>query len=451
MSPEDRVAAYIADWYKCWQANVDSFNLSFGGPADSSAAFDQWHRGLREVEERHWIAGAHGNGGGSFGGTADHDPEVETIIRSEIDADKAVVDTEKSGFAYPRFEEYLLEKTPAGDWRIASVIGFYDPDTSPPFTEAQRQALLEQTSRTASLEAIPARHSPNCAAMFEEGRLVKGSSMREPDRVVVEMVGKISIASGALIIRDLGYDPPDALPLSLRVAPGVYPVEVSRVGRRIAAVRIVFNEADGGPSIYRLASTVAEGSANVGVDAGNVALADADAYLRLTNRSHARVYDAFSKSGRDPFWAQLSGAAHGEHDCVVVSSGYGDGCYPAYWVLNSQEQPVAVVVDFLVMAENLTQKIRLPWTSGCDGELASAELTERGVKITVERRANELVACGPDLDTIHFLSPDGEAVWRGEDSTRSVGGDQTHWNLDLKAIDQRASHLEVSLHNGYRN
>ncbi|MGA5305407.1 DUF4241 domain-containing protein [Nucisporomicrobium flavum] len=164
---------------------------------------------------------------------------------------------------------------------------------------------------------------------------------------VVDLVpaGSVRLTSGRLVAADpssIGATPEP--PYAVTVAPGTYPVTVSRVRSadrpdrpRVAAARLEVSDRpvvrwelalQDGQSVLDLGNGEFYG---FGVDSGLASFADADLWRSLSERDH---------DGRDAWeddWLEL-GQVAGEQQFVVVEaggmvawpSGWGDGSYPTW-------------------------------------------------------------------------------------------------------------------------
>lgn len=449
MTPEQRVQAYIHDWHQCWQAQGEGKSPT---PAmmRNIQFLMRWEEAMSKLDATHWVDGESGTS--SFSIPPEHDPEVERIVTIDVNGPLAKIETRRNANSFPLFTEYTLVQE-GGSWKISSKLDFHDDENASPFTASEIDAWLAKATSDATLPDPAPGDSPNCDLLFKAGQLFKGSLMPSAAPVEVRPVGKISIPSGVIVARDFSYSPEDARPLSLKVTPGDYDVEVAILDETIAAVRILFQSAAQGPFVFRRAVTVDQDDSVIGVDAGNVSIADAKAFMSRTKRQHGRDYDDWARSTMnkakrdDASLLKLGGSASA--NAVVVGSGHGDGGYPAFWVLNTQGQPVALVVDFWVAAEFLTRKVRIPWAKGMSGVVLD-ETRQGGPRIRVD--ANDGIASsGVSVKGIRWLSKEGTVV--GDNSSvGSWSSDKEHgWHVDLTKFADRAVEMEVEYYTGYRN
>jgi hypothetical protein len=134
------------------------------------------------------------------------------------------------------------------------------------------------------------------------------------------------------------------------VPPGRYRVEacVVVVGgnaahERVAGVRVVFSEA--AVAAWHPANIKDSGHV-IGVDAGNVAIFDGGNYVGLNKRKKEDLYNEAIE--RLPMTSMTMKDAG---DAVMVSSGWGDGGYPAYWGVDATGAVAVLVVDFCVLPD----------------------------------------------------------------------------------------------------
>ena len=141
--------------------------------------------------------------------------------------------------------------------------------------------------------------------------------------------------------------------------------------------------------------------------------------------------------------------------CIVVSSGYGDGSYPCYWGLDAQGKPVSLVVDFLVIAEFLTDRCKLPWPpANGDSSLTHPILADHEVSLTLGKADYRLAfhSKGRDFSRAIWHSATGTVV--ADTQNMDVGvSTENATNIYYTSPEslKEAAELEVELHAGYRN
>ncbi|NBV21234.1 MAG: DUF4241 domain-containing protein [Proteobacteria bacterium] len=455
LTPSARVEAYIRAWHRSWRANGGDKKVSPRNAAESLVdVFEKWSSAVQKIGELHWASNCKDNSAASFGTPAEHDPSAEKVRLATISGNSAVVETVISRTYACEYNEYKL-KLQKGEWRIASVVKFFDDEKEAAFDPAELEALLKKPTLRAVPPPPEAGDEPNCAVLFKPGQIVKGTLMREPQPVTVRKIGKLSVSSGTIVIRDFSYRPEDARPLSLRVPPGEYDVETCELDHTVAAVRVVFYRKRTGRFTYRRAVTVDGDGSTIGVDCGNVALCDARAYMSRGKRDHERDYEAWSRGYLESgdhlggTFMKLGGSA--APNAVIVSSGHGDGSYPAFWVFDTKERLVALVVDFLVAAEFLTRTIRIPWKPRVSG-LILDETQQGGLSVQVNRTGSVgVVVRGGNVNEIRWLDSAGMTVGSIAEVGSWNSGEEWGWGVDLAKLDKRAAEMELVIHTGFRN
>lgn len=449
MKPEERVEAFIRDWHKCWLKQGN------GSPPTPTMMMNmaflmQWETAIAEIGVVHWIDSS-GNSSG-FSIPPEHDPEVEKVVTVAVNDDAAKVETKRKDDSFPKFTEYSLVRE-RDTWKISSKLDFYDEETASAFNAIDLESWLAKASESCNPPPSEAGDSPNCNILFKAGQVLKGDAMSAPAAVEIRRAGSISLPSGSLVVRDFSYSPEDARPLSLKVAPGEYEVEVAILENTIAAVRVLIDPSGQEPFFYRRAVTVDGDSSTIGVDAGNVCLCDARAFMSGTKRGHERDYNAWVNSTmrrtkRDDISSlKLNGSAN--PNAVVVGSGHGDGGYPAFWMFDTRGKPVALIVDFQIAAEFLTRKVRVQWTAGVSG-IVLDETKSGGprVRISVD---DGVAVSGASVKIIRWLDRIGTVV--GDNS--SVGswdsGKESGWYVELAKFTHSAVEMELEYYTGYRN
>ena len=352
--PRARVEAFIADWHQQWQ-RVD-FRAGEGGLDDIRSMkpfdFDGWKKTIQEVDARHFVAGAGCGSQGSFSSEPDHDPAQEKVLSEVKDGAEVVIETRGGSPHITRFHEYHLVNA-GGDWRIAKLVSFSHSSDEPFVKPDKRAALVASPRPDAPLAPLAEPVGPALDHLFEPGRQVQlGDETVTPE---VRSLGSLHTASGALVVRDLGYDSSsDLRPLARSISPGSYPVEIVVADRRVAAVRVVI--ANGGKASAWHPADMTSGGHVAGVDAGNIGIVDLGAMVALSARGLERSYqrnvvDATEQPLAHVFSIDSSQQRDGatEGDAVVVQSGYGDGAYPVYWGVGERGEVTVLVVDFQVL------------------------------------------------------------------------------------------------------
>lgn len=328
-TPEARVHAFIADFAKLHAASED---------VRRRTDFEQWSAAVRRLDRIHFVEGGRS---GLDGVLSDYLP-TETIIRSERDSHRAVIETVQPDAMPTRYYEYELRERD-GDWRIVRLRSFL-ASAEEPFLSEQERARFRQ-EHAPELRPLPEDEAGlDGDALFSNGRLaeVKGQS----SVIEVRRVGTLKVVGGILVVGDLGYDSTMLQPLSLRISPGHYPVEVSVAFERVAAMRLRVSD----QPVVRWHPADGGGYGHVvGVDAGNVFISDVDALSAVTTRHKDAEFDKLVND------VDMAGALmlhlSEPDDAVVANSGYGDGAYPVYWGLDAAGEPAVLLVDMLVITQ----------------------------------------------------------------------------------------------------
>ena len=450
-TPQQRVLSYVQDWHQCWRDCGGSNAMSASMMSSSFIEkIGKWEKSIQDLASRHWSIPNADQSASSFGYPPDHDPQAEKIVKHRMHGDTAVVETELTQQGHPTFYEYRL-KLDKGIWRITSMVRFFDDEEKRAFGEADMQSLLEKASFAPELTPPEKGDEPNCEVLFEDGKVVKGTLMQKAEPIHVFSAGKLSLPSGLIIARDFGYSPEDALPLSLKVKPGEYEVEACLLEGRVAAIRLVFASSEHKPLVYRQAMTVDGKSSIIGVDAGNVAICDAQAYMKRTCRGHDRDYESWLAKLKnrvpgapDVTFLQLDDSD--ENNAVVSGSGYGDGGYPAYWVFDAKDKLIAFVIDFQIAAEQLYRAVKMPWKP----ELSGIVHDEPGLVVEIDR-GHGVVLRGSDVSEARWLDAAGGVVALSHQFASSYSSDERTYSVDFSKLDQGAVTLEVQIYTGFRN
>lgn len=455
-TPTERVEAYIRDWHQCWLKHGGENGLGISESAESLlSAMDEWSKSLKQSAGVHWAKGCVDPSASGFGTPPEHDPTAEKVRRTSVNGPRATVETVRTGGYSPRFSEYEL-RLERGNWRILKVIPFFHEEGEPLLNAVELRKLLCGPRLRVALPLPKSGDEPNCELLFKSGHRFKGSLMSEEGAVSVRKVGKLSLPSGSIVVRDFGDSPDEARPLSLRVPPSDYEVEVACLDRTIAAVRVVFAKSKGKRFSYRRAVELDRTSSVIGVDAGNVSICDARAFFSRTKRQHERDYEAWCNTslglGREANGTVLLKLGDSKaRNAVVVHSGHGDGGYPAYWVFDSTKKLVGLVVDFLVAAEFQSRTLKLPWPAGATGEIYR-ENRKSGLRVRVDRAsAPGVVVSGGSVDEIRWLDRGGTVVGTNKECGSWSSGDEHGWYVDLNKLDRFAAKMEIVLYAGYRN
>lgn len=334
-SPEERVRAFISHWYAQWSVA----QREMGNRVD----FDRWGDMVSQVDQVHFVPGCHSDSRGSFSSRADYDPEHERVVESDARGDAASVYTEtlNQQLGSTSYHVYDLRRGADGDWLIERIFTLVHPPRDPAIDPGRHDEILRMSSPDAALIDGQANLHLDENVLFRDGRTIE---LPHLDKGVVELIGlgHLHLHTGVLGILDLGYDIYDFEPLHRRVAPGEYPVEAVTIHGRVAGIRVRF-VADRAPVRWCAANTPS-GNGVYGVDAGNLAIFDVGGLLGLSRIDKERLFGDWSASGRPMVLSMTDGS-----DCVITSSGFGDGAYPAYWGLDEAGMVVSLYIDFMIL------------------------------------------------------------------------------------------------------
>lgn len=338
---EERVKAFMAEFEAQWRIAAPAFEKR--GTDRQSDPFKLWGELMAQTKQNHFTDSSGVNFSQSFSQPAEHGAEAEELVRSEVQGGVAYVLTRCTP-PPTSFNEYTLHAQDA-DWKISSIATHYGEPTQP-FVD---RATIEDHLLTCSADA-PFTEMPREEALLDEARNFTEREVRrddgaEPTRTQVSRIGTLVTSTGALSVRDFGYENDDARPLTRTVAPGAYPVERVLGFGRNAAVRVRFSEM---PPVSWHPAADPRGGHVIGVDTGTVCIVDYVAYAAMTRREKVAAYERFTEASR-PAAAEipLGGADVG----LAFDSGYGDGGYPVYWGVDAQGSVAQLVVDFMILAD----------------------------------------------------------------------------------------------------
>jgi hypothetical protein len=452
MNPQERVLAFIEDWHNAW-------NSAFKTPGIERASGEDWFEAERQVQIRHFLESsvrAPNSGGGYSPSHPEHQPGRDNIIKLRQQGDVAVVETE--GFrrgstkrlTYQEFELQLLD----GDWRIAQVCRFDDPEGIRIFTDEQRQEILDRVSPTAALPSLKKGFDPNCQRLFEAGR--DFVDYEEHYSISVDEFATLDLRSGIIGVRDWSWIPEKARPLTRSVPPGRYRVDVARTDWMPIALRIAFDSTQDATQ-WLPAMALDADSEWVGVDGGTVSVFDfADAAL-LDRRQQYRLgfYDrTFRESGKVRLPTTVG---DGPPSLIEVRSGRGDGGYPCYWGISDAGKTASLVVDFLIACQWHYDKVTLPWSTDQIGRpLSDAKLEEYGLQLTihpVEKPGGGLLVSG-DVSRLHqarLLDSVGDLLLDTSKSGYSWTKSDRFYSIDPDDRQSSSGSIEVEISVGYSN
>ena len=335
-----RIEAFIADFHQAWE-RAGWAGTDFSLDPDFSEA---WRAELAQLVDSHCLPGTQTGEEGVLSSRPAHSPASESITEVIGHDDQASVRSVVEDGGRRTYFEYRLVLREE-QWRIGRILSFLDPPGVPLIDEVEAQRLLSAPQTEGSLEAIDAGLELNISSLFVAGRTV--APFGEPATLDVQRLGDITCRSGVLTVRDFGYIGFDHEPLARRVPAGTYPVEVATVAQTNVALRLRLSDlpaATWHPAKHR------DGTHIIGVDAGNVAILDLANLVRCEAQWAEELY-VRQTEGLEVAPGTTFSLLGDVTDSAMVTSGYGDGAYPCYWGVATDGTLVALVVDFLVLAE----------------------------------------------------------------------------------------------------
>lgn len=424
MGPEQRVVAFIADWYEQWQQTAPLFDRTAETQAEVTDAFDIWGERLAAVRQRHGTDTLD-PGGRSFGSQPEHRPGAEEIQQTEqSEPGRArIVTRSGAGMLYPgSFQIYQLSQINQ-DWRIDRIIHTSSDPGDLFVPAAERGDLLAAISAEGPWQPLPPGEPADFALHFVDGREVEVDG--ETDQIRVREVGRLRVDSGGLVVGDLGYTARELRPLHRAIAAGEYPVEVAIVADHVAAARLRL----GRPAVTWYAAMSAHRHGHViGVDAGNVAFIDLGALTEVTVGEKEEVFAEYASLPTAPAVMVADLAGH-PSAVAIVESGYGDGGYPVVWGVADDGTPAEVVVDFGVLVAETVSEVECAWRIG---RLAEPDLAANGIDVEItearsgglfhRRREYTVLVSGAEPTSAAVLGPDGQILIEFDEPVRTSDG-----------------------------
>jgi hypothetical protein len=208
----------------------------------------------------------------------------------------------------------------------------------------------------------------NFARAYEDGATFYIELVTSDDILTVHPlhIADLVLTTGQIVACDPFVFSDDTPPFTHGVAPGTYPVtlSVATIGpghERVACAKVQLRDA--APVRWEMAvlpgqdiATLEEGYAFAyPVDAGTGCFGDRDALAALNERQNAdhdqRYFEEISEAidSHYPHWADISFGAKTAANCVMFSSGWGDGLYSCWWGYDEAGNIVCLVTDFNVL------------------------------------------------------------------------------------------------------
>ncbi|RUO34848.1 DUF4241 domain-containing protein [Aliidiomarina soli] len=346
-TPAERVTSYISHWHQQWsKAEIKSKQEEDNGEGFD---FGYWHDLLSDVNKAHFAEGSTSGSENVFGSTPEHDPDNEKIIECEIEGDLAHVFTAlyEDKPKPSKYHAYELHSDADKGWKIKQILTLFDPPKTPVIAPEQHAEILAMASVDAPFKASEDNLALNEHTLFQQDRRVKTPYLDEAE-AKLEEVGKLKITSGVLGILDFGYDIYRFEPLQRKVKPGSYLVETVTTHNRVAGIRVKLSDSEQAVKWY--AANTPSGNGVYGVDAGNLAIFDVGNLLELSHLKKEKLFDRWSVAGKPELLSMT-----GQDDCVISTSGFGDGAYPAFWGVNDQDEVVSLYIDFMILVQENEQ------------------------------------------------------------------------------------------------
>jgi len=313
------VTAFIADFHEAWKRA--------GRPGGN---FEEWDAELAALASAYLVGGASLGDEGALSSNPSHDPDDEDVTSVVVTGDAASVRTALLSSQSAYYYEYRLTRV-TGAWRIERLLMVMDPPTAPVMDPAKHADLLAEVSDEAVVRHPSGGTGRDIAALFA------------PPFTVAEL-GSIR-TSGVIAVHDFGWVHAGLAPFEQRVPPGTYLVSVARrADGTNAALRLQFADL---PATRWVEADRVGFDNTISVDAGNVAVLDFMTMPPCRAEWLEELYQDRIAGDQWPSGTVFSVSGDVD-DAAFVTSGYGDGAYPAYWGVADDGTITDLVVDFLV-------------------------------------------------------------------------------------------------------
>ncbi|MCS2609550.1 DUF4241 domain-containing protein [Halomonas dongshanensis] len=334
-SPEDRVNAFISHWYKQWSKAQRKMG--------DEVNFDYWGDLISDVDGTHFVAGSSSGSRNSFGSKANYDPGIEKITECNIQGNTASVFTEiyDEAFNSSKYHVYDLEFEEEKGWKITKIFTLFHSPKSPVVDHDKHAEIFSMSIFDAPFLEREDHIDLNENKLFQAERSISIPDLEE-GVVKLESIGKLRVSSGVLGILDFGYNLYDLEPLQRRVSPGGYPVEYVTINGYVAGIRVKFKDSE--ESVKWYAANTPSGNGVYSVDSGNLAIFDVGKLMSLSRIKKERILSVWSLGGKPGLVSMVD-----EDDCVISTSGFGDGYYPAFWGVNAQGEVSSLYIDFMIL------------------------------------------------------------------------------------------------------
>jgi hypothetical protein len=443
MSTEEKIRArveeFIAEHHK-W-----ALGLFSGDPEDPFKSLDHKaaRAALRPAIERNFapreVEAELGRTG--FSWPPQHDPAVEQVaslkVKSGGKAQVCAVLSNDRGF----FEYHLVAE---GDrWLIAKITRQYSNPDVPP-------ANQPDLSELAAWHPAPlvADDYPDGLELLFVGSLL-ARTPKGTRQAITEEAGEIESPCGFLACSDPGSWEFETFVFELEVPRGKHRVQMvlDQSSGRVAAARVVFS---GKPAASRVCATrwgkrqpprseaERRDSHYIGTDTAELGLLDAATLIALTRRQRHALLGPLDKARRkrkDRAFARA--ALENDVHAVAISSGGGDGVYPAFWLLDSSGKPVQLIMDFGLLGNPVCSDLKLPLVlRGAELEVESSELKRLGAAVKFFEADDGLAVrvTGPALVSMKGLDSRGKVLFDSESMDSDMDEQEDEFYLLPKRV-----------------
>jgi hypothetical protein len=457
-----RILQFIQD-YSEWNETAQPPDRSPAQMARFAAARgDDIKNALDQVAAKHCVSEELLTARGySYGTPSQHDPLNEAITSVVIKSEtEATVETENTCGGRPHtFFEYKLSKLEE-EWRIGKIRQFFGEENEAVGDEALLGQVRRKHAEPHFVEALP----EGLERLFQgKARL---NTRRDVANIEVLKAGPLSVPSGCIAGDDPGYWLWGASVFEMKVPPGEYELEVVTDGRIIGAARVVFNKSPRGSVRYALAtrrsveaSDRGRSSHVMGVDSGRIGLADAAVLLTKSKRERERL---------DEYLCEMSAAQEGngvvfapegeEHSVVAINSGCGDGAYPAFWVLDVDGDPAALILDFMDLGQSVHREASAALTAEDRAVKFDADAFEAmGIKVVFRISSDPategqclLEVTAPSHCEVQIFDEHQKLVFDGDRAAHGSCGDWRSYQLPSAMLGSFVGTLRTSLYVGHR-
>ncbi|HRQ89419.1 MAG TPA: DUF4241 domain-containing protein [Bacteroidia bacterium] len=453
---EQRIRAFI-------EAAHTLSELNFGGQGHH---LQDWQE--REQRKRDWVdchavsEQVFSDVGSSY--PPEHDPAREKILSVTILSDnEAIVETRSSNDFSNNWFSYEIRKT-GGNWLVSRYCQHWhgpEGEGVADWTKMDWSVFQEKQGNVAEI-TLP----EGLLELFEGPCYLWSATGSISTRV--EVVGSLKLSSGYLAGGDSGYWTREVNIFERRVPCGEHPVEVvmSDNGRPVAT-RMVFQ-----PGVRAERYLPASGrqwisgegwdkndarqrySHVLGVDAGNIALADAALLLGLPLRELEHLSESLSLDMLEKGNSAVEATAPNGASIFCITSGYGDGAYEARWGVDERGETVDWIIDFGVGATPVMREavLRIPDLRNGENSIplmarsAGIELYYES-KSELENRSFRIACDERNIDLI-VTDDEGTVLFRSGDGGSGSGSEGSYYYIPEKAPDFSNGLLHLSQYMG---